>query len=79
MTRPAARSECRHGLQEGTCGFCSTPPMFDVPRTDLLTADGPTIEARFGGTCPHCGERYAAGMRIGRVEGVGWVCEDCLT
>jgi hypothetical protein len=53
--------------------------MLDVPRTNLLTADGPTIEARFGGTCPHCGQRYAAGMRIGRVADVGWVCEDCLT
>jgi hypothetical protein len=79
MTRPAARSECRHGLQEGTCGFCSTPPLLDVPRTDLLTADSPTIEARFAGTCPHCGQGYAAGMRIGRVEVLGWVCEDCLT
>jgi len=53
--------------------------MFDVARTDLLPADGPPVEARFGGTCPHCGQGYAAGMTVAHVEGVGWVCEDCLT
>ena len=74
-----AMAECRHGLQEASCGYCSTPPMFDVPRTDLLDADGPPIEARFGGTCPHCGQGYAAGMRIAHVADVGWACEDCLT
>jgi hypothetical protein len=71
-------AECRHGLQEQACGFCSTPPLLDVPRTDLLTATGPRIEARFAGTCPHCGQWYAAGMRIAHVEDVGWVCEECI-
>jgi len=73
-----AKAECRHGLTEAACGFCSTPPMIDVPRTDLLVADGPTVEARFAGTCPHCGQGYAAGMKIAHVEDVGWACDDCL-
>ncbi len=72
-------SECRHGLQEASCGYCSTPPMFDAPRTDLLVADGPTTTARFPGSCPHCGQRYAAGMPIAHVTDVGWVCQDCVT
>jgi len=46
---------------------------------DLLAADGPPVQARFAGSCPHCGQRYAPGMTIGHVEDVGWVCEDCLT
>lgn len=71
-------ASCRHDLQEGTCGFCSTPAMFHLPRTDLLTADGPTVEARFPGTCRHCGQRYREGFRIAHVREVGWVCQDCL-
>ncbi len=71
-------AECRHGLQEQTCGFCSTPPLVHVPRTDLLAATSPRIKARFPGTCPHCSLGYAAGVRIAHVDDVGWVCEDCL-
>jgi len=60
------------------------PPRHGVVRlrefsTDLLAADGPPVQARFAGSCPHCGQRYAPGMTIGHVEDVGWVCEDCLT
>lgn len=71
-------AECRHGLAEQTCGFCSTPPMLDVPATNFLATDGPRIAAKFPGTCPHCGRRYAAGVKIAHVTDVGWVCEDCL-
>jgi hypothetical protein len=76
--RDLAMAECRHGLTEQTCGFCSTPPMIDVPRTDLLGEHGDVIRARYPGTCPHCGDRIPVGMGIAQVEGVGWVCEDCL-
>ncbi len=71
-------AECRHGLTTQTCGFCSTPPLLDVPRTDLLIDHGDVIPARYPGQCAHCHDRIQPGMGIARVEDIGWVCEDCI-
>jgi hypothetical protein len=48
---------------------------------NIVDIEGPeprAIEARFGGQCASCGERYDAGERIAYSdEDDGWVCEWC--
>lgn len=63
--------ECKHGIAEATCSWCS-PSTTTFPRGER----GPVIQARFDGRCPGCTRTIHEGDPICLIDDE-WLCEEC--
>jgi hypothetical protein len=67
-------AECKHLIEEATCGVCLPRPVGGVTFPARL---GPPVAARFAGECGACDQKIEPGDVI-RADGEGgWLCREC--
>lgn len=64
--------ECKHEMEEATCGVC-TPPG----RVSGRRRFGPWFAAQFGGHCAGCQAELEQGEMIRSDGDGGWLCGTC--
>ena len=64
-------SNCRHGMEPGTCALCNAPHRMTKHRK-IVDAPEATIRARFDSECDRCEGDIIEGTELGLHQG-SWI------